>query len=396
VSEAAARTSSAALWVVGALLLAVAAWRVVVLATDPDRQPEATIERANVALKEGRAEEAARLAREALTRRPLDGRPYALLAKGALDRGEADEAARLAELAVKHAPREPLARALAAQVAMTRGDWPNAIRHYDRLLRVTPTFSADVFPVLSALAQAEETRPELAACLADSPPWRSSFLREFARTAPDPRLLFRDAVLKDALSPEEAGAYVARYIADRRWADGFVAWAGLLPPESLAKLTTPMDGGFEQPLTGGPPFSWEIRAPRGIEAGIWQRPGEEGQALRVQFLGRRSAFSHVRQLLVLPVGDYVLAWRQRLENLQTARGLRWTVTCADGVRTRIIATDAEAGTSPWEDRAAAFSVPEGCPAQWLVLELEARIPAETLAAGSAWFDEVRVVPATEG
>jgi hypothetical protein len=149
-------------------------------------------------------------------------------------------------------------------------------------------------------------------------------------------------------------------------------------------------------MTGGPPFSWEIRAPKGIEASVLQRAGEDGHALRVLFLGRRSAFNHVRQLLVLPVGEYVLEWRQRMEGLETERGLRWTMTCADGPKTRIIATEPASGSSPWETRRAAFAVPADCPAQWLVLELEARIAAETLAAGAAWFDDVRVLPATEG
>jgi hypothetical protein len=72
------------------------------------------------------------------------------------------------------------------------------------------------------------------------------------------------------------------------------------------------------------------------------------------------------------------------------------MTCADGPKTRIIATEPASGSSPWENRRVAFAVPADCPAHWLVLELEARIAAETLAAGAAWFDDVRVLPATDG
>ena len=63
---------------------------------------------------------------------------------------------------------------------------------------------------------------------------------------------------------------------------------------------------------------------------------------------------------------------------------------------RIMATEAERGSSPWEARNAVFRVPADCSAQWLVLELDARIPAETLASGTAWFDDVRVEPAGNG
>jgi hypothetical protein len=43
-----------------------------------------------------------------------------------------------------------------------------------------------------------------------------------------------------------------------------------------------------------------------------------------------------------------------------------------------------------------FTVPADCPAQWLVLKLDARIPAETLAVGGAWFDDVRIRRAQAG
>ena len=48
----------------------------------------------------------------------------------------------------------------------------------------------------------------------------------------------------------------------------------------------------------------------------------------------------------------------------------------------------------WRGEQADFTVPaEGCTAQWLQLELQARIPAETLARGTAWFDNIVVSPA---
>jgi hypothetical protein len=297
---------------------------------------------------------------------------------------------------VRHAPREVLARAMAAQEAIERSDWADAIRHYDRLLRVSPELSVNVFPVLVAMAGTDETRPALAASLTDDPPWRGAFLREVARVAPDPQPLFRDLLHDSPLKPEEAAAYVGRYVSDQRFSEAFALWASLLPADQLTHLTTPVDGDFEGEMTSIPPFSWDIRPVKGVEAAVRMLPDGSGHALRLQFMGRRSAFSGVRQLLLLPPGAYVLSWRERLDGLQAARGLRWTVTCADGGLQRIMATEPEAGTSPWATRALAFVVPADCSAQWLVLELEARIAAETLAAGTAWFDELRVRPAPHG
>ena len=108
----------------------------------------------------------------------------------------------------------------------------------------------------------------------------------------------------------------------------------------------------------------------------------------------RSAFRDVRQLLLLPPGTgYQLRWRSRLDGLQAARGLRWTLTCADGPAGTILASEPSAGSSPWLQHAAAFDVPPDCPAQWLILELDARIAAETQAMGTAWFDDLEVVRA---
>jgi hypothetical protein len=383
-------------WILAAVAMGLAAWRIVVLATDPGLRPGAELAQADLAISEGRLEEATAHARAALAADPLDGRAYQRLATLAARRNESEQSEVLAELAVRHAPREPLARAMAAQGAIERSDWAEAIRHYDHLLRVSPELAANVFPVLVAMAGTDDTRPALVACLAEDPSWRLAFLREVARVAPDPQPLFRELRHDSALTPEEAAAYVGRYVTDKRFTEAFALWASLLPAGQLTRLTTPVDGDFEGEISDIPPFSWDIRAVKGVEAAVRTLPDGSSHALRIQFMGRRSAFRGVRQLLLLPAGDYTLTWRSRLDGLEAARGLRWTVTCADGPLQRIIATEPEVGTSPWRAHASAFRVPLGCPAQWLTLELEARIAAETLAAGTAWFDDLRVLPATQG
>lgn len=383
-------------WIVGGVVALVVAWRILVLATAPALQPAAELQRAADALQAGDDGAATRHARAALAADPLDGRPYEVLAEVAAAEGDAASARALTALAVRHAPREPLARAMAAQYAVADADWPAAANDYDHLLRVTPSLSPNVFPALTAFAAEPASRAALVGCLVGDPPWRAAFLSVFAQTAPDPRPLFRELAQETSLSGPEASAYIGRFVAANRYADAFVAWLELLPPAKRDRLAMPVDGGFEPPLTGSPPFSWEIRQNIGVQASIRPRPDGHGQALRVQFLGRRSDFHDVRELLMLPPGDYRFAWRQKLDDLETARGLRWSLTCTGSPSQRIMTTEPQAGSSPWEDRSAAFRVPADCSAQWLVLELDARIPAETLAAGTAWFDDVRVSPAGNG
>jgi hypothetical protein len=169
-----------------------------------------------------------------------------------------------------------------------------------------------------------------------------------------------------------------------------------LSAAQLAALGTPVNPGFEEQAPPSGPFEWNIGRVSGVDAGIRPSPDGQGHALRIEFQGQRSAFRDVRQLLLLPPGGYQLRWRSRFDGLQAARGLRWTVTCADGTAGVILATEPSTGSSPWRTHAVAFDVPADCPAQWLTLELDARIAAETQAMGAAWFDDVEVVSRDAG
>jgi hypothetical protein len=72
------------------------------------------------------------------------------------------------------------------------------------------------------------------------------------------------------------------------------------------------------------------------------------------------------------------------------RGLKWRVTCAGA------ATIGESGmiagrTSTWKDIEFAFTVRAAdCPAQYLHLDLDARMSSEQFASGTVWFDDLRI------
>jgi len=404
------RSRSRALGIAALIAVAgFAAWRILSLAmadfhagSDPARalgwrpdHPAALLRLAEKQVASGNFDAAAALARRALAADPLDGRAYRVLADVARGQGDRDLQRTLIALAVRHAPRDIAARAWAAQNALERGDAAAAFSHYDRILRVAPQAQATIFPVLAGLAAMPGARDALVSVLAGQPPWRASLLGYFAGNTPsadDLPPVFEALRASGGLSPEENAALVGRLVRDRRWDQAFVAWAGGLSAAQLAALGTPVDPGFEDATPPGGPFEWNFGRVAGVDAGIRSLPDAKGHALRVEFQGRRSAFRDVRQLLLLPPGTgYQLQWRSRLDGLQAARGLRWTLTCADGPAGTILATEPSAGSSPWRQHAAAFDVPPDCPAQWLVLELDARIAAETQAMGTAWFDDVEVV-----
>jgi tetratricopeptide (TPR) repeat protein len=370
--------------------------------TEPQRalqwraqHPRALLNLAEQRLAQVRLDEAATLARRSLAADPLDGRGYRVLGNVAGLKRDRNRQQAMMNLAVMHAPRDVAARAWSAQIALEQGDAATAVRHYDRMLRVAPAQLPSVFPVLMGLVSIPEARAALVSTLATHPPWRAEFLRDAAAGLPnsdDVSALFGQLRAEGGLSADERADYLGRLVKDRRWDQAFVAWAGGLSAQRLANVSAPMNGGFEDPSPASGPFDWLITRRPGVDAAVTVLPDGSGHALRLEFQGQRSEFRDVRQLLLLPAArGYRLEWRSRFDGLETARGLRWTVTCADGPAGQVLATPPTSGTQPWRKSAAVFDVPPDCPAQWLVLELDARIAAETQSRGTAWFDDVRIV-----
>jgi len=111
----------------------------------------------------------------------------------------------------------------------------------------------------------------------------------------------------------------------------------------------------------------------------------------VGFDHQRVPFRHARQLMVLTPGHYLFEGHQRAEDLMTPRGLAWEVTCA-GSSLPLASSAPLKGNSGWTEFAFEFDVPEqGCAAQWLELVLAARVEAEQMVEGRAWFDDLRIV-----
>ena len=164
-----------------------------------------------------------------------------------------------------------------------------------------------------------------------------------------------------------------------------------MPPARRPVGDTVFNGGFEdEPSRYG--FDWRIDRVAGATVERLGGMGVSGErALYIEFQNRRVPFAHVRQLLTLEPGSYRLSVRYRLDGLRNERGLTWVVQCADGQRTRLGTSRRLTGSAPWTTLDLDFDIPaQDCGGQWLRLELAARIPAETLIGGRAWFDDVAI------
>lgn len=378
-------------WFIAAAVAAGLAWRIAAQSTwehdDLIRAAAAAYRADDLTLAEARA-------RQSLALRPLDGRAYRILARIALARDNQTAGEALTRLAVQYSPRDTGARELAARQAVEHGDVATAIGHYDHWLRVYPEDGEDVFPELLTLSATPAGRDALVARLALRPEWRTPLLRYYAQkaaAASDLPALFHALASHGGLDHEEMQLYLARFISDKQWAAGRDAWLAELPANRRQRQDIPVDGDFDGEAPSGSPFEWQFARNGAVDVGVVTREDNTGAALRAAFIGQRSSGPIAQQLLLLEPGSYTLQWESRLESLDTPRGLKWLLTCVDGQGGNLLLNEPLKGSSPWQAHRVDFDVPQSCSAQWLRLDFDARIAAETLATGVAWFDNVHVV-----
>lgn len=356
------------------------------------QHPAALLEKGERELRNNRpVAELTAAAREAVTASPLDGRGYFLLASSLASDPERAEA--WYELAAKRGPRDLNTRVWLANHALQRGDYAVALRHIDRILRVEPELFDMLWPVLQGAALAPAAQPALLSRLRLRPPWREGLLARLSQLPGASGNLFPlfDGLRhgSGALNESERRPWLDRMAADGEWGPAFLTWLDALAPSQRALAGNLYDGDFdEEPSQAG--FGWRFdRVPGAFVSRVPLAQG--GHALQVTFLDRRVQFAHVRQMLALSPGHYRLEGRVRLDDLRSERGLVWTLSCArNGVA--IGETPPFRGRQPWSSFSLEFEVPsESCHGQWLALRIPARIPAERLIGGTAWFDALSIV-----
>lgn len=327
---------------------------------------------------------AVQLAREALSLDPLDGRAYRVLAQGPSS-NTAPIDPRLLSLALRYAPRDVEARLLAAQAAEHGGDVVAAMHHYDRLMRVAPVTADGLYPNLRALLRVPGGVGALAGLFsgADPVPWREGFLRyESATAASTTELndLYVAVAQTSVLSRTERALWVSRLVDQGAFEEAArAARTGETGPQTPEWVH---DGAFAHLATPPLPFEWMTTTTTGVEITPAASRDPAGVGARVLFTGSRVPVPLLRQLVRLPTGQPLrVLWQEALEGLDTPRGVRWVLRCAHGDSQDLLHSSPHRGTSDWQTLTFDFSVPDGCRAQWLQLEFDARIPAETEAVG---------------
>ena len=117
----------------------------------------------------------------------------------------------------------------------------------------------------------------------------------------------------------------------------------------------------------------------------------DGHALMVDFLYGRVDYHSVHELVMLAPGSYKFAG-QYSGKISGPRGLKWRIVCANDAHTRIGESPMIIGaTSTWKNINFSFTIPTAdCRAQYVELDLDARMASEQLVSGSVLFADLNI------
>jgi hypothetical protein len=376
--------------------------------SDPDAalgfvadQPMALIQRAQqeLAKPDGNLDSTREWAQRALRASPLNSRALAFLGLIAERKGDQKSADALMRIAAARTWRDRTIDPWLLNREAGRGDYASALPYADAMLRMDEEFQLQLFPVLASFTVDPRAFEALTAFLATAPPWRSWFLSVLsAHLANKTRLVQLYAALNESENPptrNELRPYLMRLIQDENFELAYQAWHATVAPAQRADEAHPFNRDFEFPVDGLP-FNWSMEAVPGADIRIVSSSdGSKKRSLFVEFSGARVRFANVKQLMLLPTGDYSLSGKVKTAELRTVRGLWWRIFCANASTSTLANTELVSGTMAWTDFTVKFQVPTtDCGAQWLQLELPARIDPELRIEGQVWYQDLRITPSS--
>jgi tetratricopeptide (TPR) repeat protein len=347
---------------------------------------------------DGNLDSAREWAQRALRTSPLNARALTLLGLIAERKHDQKNAEALMRIAAARTWRDETTDEWLLNLEAQRGDYAHALPYADAILRTSYPFQPELFPVLASFTVDPRAFEALTTFLATAPPWRFWFLSELSgRLANQMRLVQLYAALNDSENPptkDELRPYLNRLINDEKFELAYRAWRATMPPQQRADETYPFNRDFEFPVDGLP-FNWNLKAVAGADSRVVSSvDNDKKRALLVEFSGARVRFANVKQLMLLPAGDYSFSGKVKTTELRTSRGLWWRIFCANASVNTLANTELVSGTMPWTDFTVKFQVPAtDCEAQWLQLELPARIEAELGIEGLVSYQDLRITPA---
>ena len=334
-------------------------------------------------------------AREALRHNPLLPEALTLLARSSEQEGDIDRATQLMNLVTRVNLRDLRSQLWLLAQDLRGGRVNSALNRIDVLLRGQfPQAIGPIAPALATILTHEPYRLAYVKLLRTNPRWREVWFVDLLRSSDDlPGLtyLFAELQAEDAGPTERELQVLLNRLTDAGMFDeAHDIWVRSLPPDRREEADLLYNEGFRYPLTNLP-FDWVITPVSNAMVRVGTQDG--AHTISVDFFGGRVKFEHVSHMLNLAPGPYRFQGRERSQDLQNERGLRWRIACVgDGVET-LGTTDLVSGDTPWRTFAVDFTVPmDKCPYQMLVLELPARAALETEVVGRVSYTDLDLRP----
>lgn len=335
-----------------------------------------------------RFDNAAALARETLARSPFNVRALRVLGLTEAQAGREAAADEILTLAGNWSLRDDPAHAWLVEYRLRQGDYASSFAHADTLVRRREDIRPQVFRLFTTAAtqDAERALPEIAALVDARPPWRQSYLDSLYANVEGLQVAASLAVLlqrgKAPLTNEELTQLYMQLLDKGQIEAVRTVRARLNRPPAAAVS----NGGFGDPQAPQP-FQWRLAQEAGAVVEIVPddvRPADP--ALRIDYDGY-STVRFAEQLLFLTPGRYRLTAEARAEAGEPGERMVWSVTCSPN-DLRILSTPAVGrSASVWSPVSDEFTVPQGCPGQWLRLESRGD---DRRASTIAWIDRVRI------
>jgi hypothetical protein len=334
-------------------------------------------------------------AESALIRDPLNARALRILGQVADAGGNDADVLKFMAAATKLSLHESIAVFWMMRKSAEGGDYKTAIFYADALLRTNPGLAPFVVPLLAHFAEQPASKELINQTLESNPPWRNVFFEYLPSGISDARTPL-DLLLALRTSPappnaKEIDDYLNVLIAHKFYDLAYYAWLQFLPADELRSARLLFNGDFEVHPSGSP-FDWAIKQGSGVTVDIVPTPDKaEGHVLLIEFLFGRVDYHSVSELVLLAPGTYRFDGQYK-GKIAGPRGLKWRLVCAGDAETRIGESPMISGvTSAWKDVQFIFTVPASdCRAQYVRLDLDARMASEQLVSGAIMFGELRI------
>jgi hypothetical protein len=267
------------------------------------------------------------------------------------------------------------------QASVDRGDVAGALTNFDLALRTSTEAPPILFPVI-AKASADPTLTVPLARMLDRPSdWRLMYF-EWALTN-DPDL----HSLANVTMQMRSSRLVRANTIDQRLIEHLVTQSDFTQALRVKRRFDPRppaliaDAHFGDPSALFP-FGWSLVSDGSI--GAERSLSSEGPVLNYRATSPRSG-QVAAQLLALIPGTYALG--TKTASGATGKAPLWSITCgqAEGAKLAELEQPLAAGGQA----TSAFTVPGGCPAQWLVLRLRPSGEAAAQSGAISWVSVTR-------